>query len=387
MNRVRERIYLDNAATTAHKPQQVVEAHMLAATKYTANPGRGSYDLSEQCSRAVYDARRNCAEFFGIENPENVVFTPGCTFAINYAIKGCVRPGTHIVISDLEHNAVARTVHSLKRFGVEYTAARVYEGDFERTAKSFRDAVRRNTCMVVCTHASNVFGTILPINEISQMCTSMGIPMCVDAAQTAGVMPVDKAAHGADFVCVPGHKGLHGMCGAGILAVTGDVLPVPMITGGTGSLSSVPEMPHELPDRLESGTGNTAGILAMSAGISWVRGVGIEKIRRHETELAAHVYEGLAAIDGVRLYSMPPAEGTHAPIVSFNINNMQSETVARMLDEEGICVRAGYHCAYMAHRAYKTLESGTVRVSPGCSNTHAQIDSFLDAVYKISKNN
>ncbi len=378
-------IYLDNAATTYPKPPQVLKAASLAAREYFANPGRGSYPAAEKSGQAVFSARTKAAEYFGADSPEKLVFTPNCTASINYVLKGCLQSGDHVIISELEHNAVVRPLNSLERLGVLTTRARVHEGQPEKTVREFERAIRRNTKMIFCTHASNVLGVALPVRQIGELCRRYGLIFGVDTAQTAGILPTTLGQMNADFICAPAHKGLYGIMGLGALAVGGRHIPDSIIEGGTGSLSAHREQPDFLPDRLESGTLNVPGICAFAEGINAVEYIGIDNIYRHELELMQHLYTELERMPDAVLYTAKPEYGSHAPLISFNIGDMPSDKAGALLGEAGIAVRAGYHCAYDAHIAARTSGRGTVRVCPSMYTTHQEIDALLRAVDAIGR--
>ena len=378
-------IYLDNSATTYPKPRSVVSTVTDALNRYSANPGRGGHAPSVRAAEAVFEARRNIADFFDIEREENVIFTPGCTASLNTVIKGALRQGDHAVISSLEHNAVLRPLESLRERGIiTYSIADVSHDD-EKTVENFRQAVNQNTRMIICTHASNVFGTVLPVRRLCALAHANGILFCLDAAQSAGVLPISLADDGYDYVCCAGHKGLYGPMGAGLLLVGRDQPIRPLIEGGTGSESEDPRMPEYLPDRLESGTLNVPGIVGLSAGVSFVRERGRERIYRHESELTEYLRRSLAGIDGVRLYPEAADGRAMAPVLSFTVDDTDSERIASYLDKSyGIAVRAGLHCAPLAHRWAGTLSTGTVRVSPSAFTSRSQIDTLITAVRKIT---
>ena len=378
-------IYLDNAATTYPKPPGVLRALTDAVTLYGANPGRGGYPLAEAADRRLYECRSRAAEFFGTKQPENLIFTPGCTWSINTVLLGCLRPSDHVIISDLEHNAVVRPLAALERRGISVTRAHVKEGDEYATLINFRSAIRRNTRMIFCTCASNVSGIIPPILLLGELCRRYGLLFGIDAAQAAGTEPITLGGTGAHFICAPAHKGLYGVMGAGILAMSGTSLPQPLVFGGTGTLSAQRRQPDELPDRYESGTPGMPVICALDEGIRFIERYGRERIRTHELDIAAHIHDGLRAMDGVTLYTAPPRRGIQAPLVSFNIGDMTGSEGAQMLAQRGICVRGGYHCAYDAHIAMGTDKRGTVRVSPSFFTTHDDADALLRVVYECMK--
>ena len=377
-------IYLDNAATTSPKPAGVIRAVDDALRRYSANPGRSGHTLSVSTAQEVFRARRTIASFFGTEHEESVIFTPNCTAALNTVIKGVLKKGDHVVISSLEHNAVLRPLEKLRSSGfITCSTAGVGEND-EQTMESFRSAVNAHTKLFICTHASNVFGTILPVRRLCALAHSYGLRFCLDAAQSAGVLPIDLKDDGFDYVCCAGHKGLYGPMGTGLLLINSEELPDSLIEGGTGSASADAAMPSYLPDRLESGTLNVPGIAGLAAGVDFVRGKGIESIYRQESGHIRYLYDGLSRIKGVRVYSPLSQEMPTAPVLSFTVDGTDSETVAAFLNSRyGIAVRAGMHCAPLAHRYMGTLEGGTVRVSPSLFTKRQDMLNFLIAMNKF----
>ena len=380
-------MYFDNGATTFPKPPSVMRAVNSALQVYGGNPGRGGHRMAVRAGEVIYRCRENAAALFRAENPENIIFTDSCTTALNIVLHGLLQRGDHVVLSSLEHNAVVRPLHYLvKTRGVRLSVAEVAEGDDEQTLQSFRKAINGDTRLVVCTAASNVFGVRLPIERIAALCRIYGILFCVDAAQGAGVVPLHVAASGIDFLCAAGHKGLYGPMGTGILVINSDTLPAPLTQGGTGSLSRSPEQPNELPDKYESGTPNLPGIAGLNAGIRFVSARGEAHLLRTEIQLLRRLYDGLAQMPEVQLYTQPPAAETHVPVLSFNLRGRDCEEVAALLDRRfAIAVRAGLHCAPAAHRAYGTASTGTVRAVVSAYTNLSQINAFLFAVNKITK--
>lgn len=377
-------IYLDNAATTSPKPQNVISNINHALLNLNANPGRSGHDLSVKAAETVYSCRQNIADFFGFDHPERVIFTQNCTHAINLLLKGLNLKGKKIVTSSLEHNAVIRPLHQLTQQGVKTEIAEVFFGDFGATLRSFERAIDSNTALVICTHASNVNGALLPIEKIGKLCRDRGILFAVDGAQTAGVFDINMKKMNIDFLCLPGHKGLYGPTGTGILLCKGDI-DYPLITGGTGNRSADPKQPDEYPERLESGTLNLPGIAGLKAGIDFVKSKGIETIRQHETAISSYIYKNLHSTRQVTLYTPVPDSVLFAPIVSFNLKGMHSAQTAKLLNKAGFAVRGGLHCAPGAHRRMGTLDSGTVRVSPSAFTTRQQAFLFCETVKKLKK--
>ena len=378
-------IYLDNAATTWPKPPSVKAAMAYALERYGANPGRSGHALSLDTARAVYRCREVAAEFFGLDDPSRVIFTPNCTASLNIVIKGLLMRGGHAVISDLEHNSVVRPLEALAENGVEYSVASVVEGDDERTVENFKKCLRPTTKLILCTHASNVFGTVLPIAKIGKLARESQIPFAVDAAQSAGILPINMEQDEIDYLCVPGHKGLYGPMGTGLLLCRDRRELYTLMQGGTGSRSLSLVQPHELPDRLESGTINVPGICGLEAGVRWVNRQNVDAVRHHETRLVRQLYDSLCRLPAVELYTEDPSVQPRAPLLSFNVVGRKSEEVAALLSNEGIAVRAGLHCAPMAHRRMGTLPSGTVRIAPSAFTTKEEIQNLVKILIKMSR--
>ena len=360
-------IYLDNGATSFHKPAGVAEA-VQKAMRTCANPGRGGYPQAMEASRVVLRCRERAAELFQCQ-PEQVVFTSNCTHGLNIAIHTLVKPGSQVVISGFEHNAVTRPLHGL---GTKTVVAGRKLFDWADTLEEFEKALRQGADAAVFTHTSNVFGYILPVQQMAQLCKQNGVPFIIDAAQSAGVLPVHLQELGADFIAMPGHKGLLGPQGTGVLLCA--ALPRPLIQGGTGSDSIRQEMPDYLPDRGEAGTVNVPGIAGLEAGLSFLSRNGLKGIARREQQEARRCARGLEAM-GLQVFYGENQGGT----VSF-VPNKDCEEFAQKLAKRGIAVRAGLHCAPLAHESVGTLETGTVRVSFGHDAAPWQTDRFLRAV-------
>lgn len=380
-------IYLDNGATTFPKPQSVINSVNLALRNYGANPGRGGHRLAIKASEMVYETRKSLADFFKISDPSNVIFTHNCTEALNFVIKGLVKSGEHIVISSLEHNAVSRPVEKLKSKNVSYTIAEVVEGDNEQTLSNFRNAIRENTKLLVCTYASNVFGIKVPVERICAMCHQYGILTCVDAAQASGIIPIDLSDSSIDYLCVAGHKGLYAPMGTGALIINCETIPDSLVEGGTGSNSQNLVQPDILPDKFESGTPDFTGIVGLKSGIDFVNRRGPLNIYHHEISLIKRAYNSLKSMKNVKLYTDEPNMNYYAPVLSFNIEGKDSETVSDILSTRyNIATRAGLHCAPLAHKSLGTFDIGTVRVVPSVFTTNNDINSLINAVYKININ-
>lgn len=373
-------VYLDNAATTYPKPRSVYAVWNHAMTAFGANPGRSGHALSLATSQAVFSSRSKCAEFFGAE-PENTVFTLNCTHALNIAIKGLSYPKAHFVISDIEHNAVIRPVHSLSKEGADYTLFET-SPDIEQTVWNAERAIRPETVALICTAAGNVTGQRLPVKELAALCRRKKICFIVDAAQGAGTLPL-SLTDGINIICAAGHKGLYGPMGTGLLLTDGKYPMKPLIEGGTGSASESLEQPEFLPDRFESGTINTPGAIALGAGVDFVKQRTAEKILSHELKLCRSFCAALRKIPDITVYSDIDEEPeNYAPVVSFNIRGLPSSEAASSLSSLGFYMRGGLHCAPLAHRKLGTLESGTVRFAPSVFTSPEEVSRLIWALNK-----
>lgn len=363
-------IYLDNGATSFHKPAAVAGA-VKRAMDTCANPGRGGYPAAMAAARTVLRCRERAAELFDCP-AEQVVFTSNCTHGLNIAVHTLVKPGGRVVISGFEHNAVTRPLHAL---GAKLTVAGRRLFDWEDTLESFHSALRRGADAAVFTHVSNVFGYILPVEELAKLCRQYGVPFIIDAAQSAGTLPVRLQGLGADFIAMPGHKGLLGPQGTGLLLCGRQ--PAPLLFGGTGSASRQQEMPDFLPDRAEPGTLNVPGIAGLEAALAFLKRTGIDAICRREQREAQRCIRGLERL-GMHVFSGEHQAGT----VSF-VPDTDCEELARLLGEKGIAVRAGLHCAPLAHESAGTEKTGTVRVSFGHDASPGQTGWFLQILGSI----
>lgn len=378
-------IYFDNGATTFPKPKSVVNAVNYAITKIGANPGRGGHNMAMKASEVLFECRNNAATLFDIENSENIIITNNCTTALNTVIKGILKSGDHAVISSYEHNAVVRPLEFLKHRGVEYSIAQVDYADNEKTVDNFRKAFKENTKLVICTHASNVFGIRLPIERIAALCKLNGILFCVDAAQTAGLIPISLKNSDIDYLCTAGHKGLYGPMGTGLLIINSKVIPESLIQGGTGSLSAQVNQPDILPDKFESGTHNLIGIAGLNEGIKYVMRKTPQGIFDYEIRLARNLYDGLSKIKDIELYTKKPDKNGFVPVISFNLKNIDSEKTAQILNDRfNIAVRAGLHCAPLAHKCFGTLEKGTVRAVISSFTTQNEVNYLVNSISQIN---
>lgn len=356
-------IYLDCAATSFQKPAAVRQA-MNSALSGMSSPGRGQYPAAMRASSTCYDCREAAGEMFSCD-VTNVVFTSNATHALNIAINSTVRPGDRVVVSGFEHNAVTRPLIAI---GAQISVATSELFDTKQLLKRFEELLPgADAC--VCTHVSNVFGYILPMEEIADMCAYYGVPLVVDASQSAGCLPVNMQLWRAAFVAMPGHKGLFGPQGTGILLCNAQVNP--LIFGGTGSASILQTMPEILPDRLEAGTHNMPGIAGLYEGLKYVNRLGTDKILAHEVRLRKKLESNIERISGLEIFS-EKSDGTQTGVVSIRCKN-NCENLADKLAEKGIAVRAGLHCAPLAHESADTLQSGTVRFSFSPMNNDAEI--------------
>lgn len=378
-------IYFDNGATTFPKPKSVRVAVSNAISNFGANPGRSGHKMSLKSSEIIFKCRENAAKLFDIDTPEKIIFTLNCTEALNIVIKGILKSGDHAIISSLEHNAVVRPLEHLKASGIEYTVADVVPYNDDLTIDNFRNAINDNTKIIICIHASNVFGVKLPIERIGALCKIYGILFCVDAAQTAGVVPISLKDSYIDYLCTAGHKGLYGPMGTGMLIVNSDILPESFVQGGTGTESANPRQPDSLPEKYESGTPNLPGIAGLNAGIKYILNKQVSNIANYEIRLAQILYDKLKQNDKVILFTSRPDLQHSVPVISFNIKGLDSEEVAGILDRRfNIAVRAGLHCAPFAHKSFGTLETGTVRAVISTFSAIEDINYFANAVKSIT---
>ncbi len=376
-------IYLDNAATTWPKPESVYQAVDDCLRLMGANPGRGGHSMARQASLLLYEAREGLAELFGIEDPNQIVFTHNATDAVCMSIFGLISPGDRIVTTAMEHNAVARAVRFVEAKGVHVTVVPCFS-DGQLDMEAMAAAISNRPKAVIMSHASNVTGTIMPVAEVGAMTRRLGVALVVDAAQTAGVEAIDVAEMGIDILAFSGHKGLLGPQGTGGLYVAETVALTPLRVGGTGSLSESDNQPEFMPDRLESGTPNTPGIAGLQAGVRFILATGRENIQAREAELTQLLLAGLGDIVNVHIYG-PASNSGRTAVVSFTLDGMDSGLVAHTLDREyGIACRAGLHCAPWAHQTLGTLKTGTVRFSPGYFNTQGEIEQAIAAVRELA---
>ncbi len=359
-------IYLDNGATSFHKPGAVKRA-VLRAMDCCANPGRGGYPAAMAAAGTLYDCREAAGRLFHCQ-PEQVVLTSNCTHGLNIAIRSLVQPGDSVVVSGFEHNAVMRPLYAL---GAQVTVAGRRLFDWEDTLEQWESALRKRPKAAVFTHVSNVFGYILPVQELSRLCQRYGVPFIIDAAQSAGSIPVDLQALGADYIAMPGHKGLLGPQGTGLLLCART--PEPLLYGGTGGSSLAHTMPQDLPERAEAGTANVPGAAGLAAGLKAVAHMGVEAIGKREAAQARRCVKALQEM-GIKTFAGDHQSGT----VSI-LPEIDCEEAAQYFAKRGIAVRAGLHCAPLAHESAGTIKTGTVRISFGHNTTDQQVNALLQA--------
>ncbi|NCB63470.1 MAG: aminotransferase class V-fold PLP-dependent enzyme [Clostridia bacterium] len=370
-------IYLDSAATTLQKPASVGRAMSSAVTRL-ASPGRGGYQAAMQAADTAFACREAAAEFFHVKEPDNVVFTMNATHGLNIAIKSLVYPGDTVLISGYEHNAVTRPLAAIPNIKIKVATSPLFNP--EAMLRDFEQKLTSEVSAVICNHVSNVFGYVLPVMEISKLCALRGVPFILDASQSAGCLPVYMDQLQAAFIAMPGHKGLYGPQGMGLLLC--DHETVTLLEGGTGSLSAIQEMPDFLPDRLEAGTHNMPGIAGLLEGIRFVKSQGPKSILDHERLLTVRAAEGLNALSHVRVFAAPRLY-SQAGVLSFQVHGMDCEAVGEALSDQGIAVRTGIHCAPLAHESAGTLDDGTVRASFSVFNNWRDVDRLVDAVSRI----
>ena len=366
-------IYFDSAATSLQKPSEVAEA-VYQAMHTLSSPGRGGYPSATKAAEVVFDCRCELQEMFGASSPEQVVFTSNATHALNIAIKSLVPRGGRAVVSGYEHNAVTRPLNALDAEMVVASGPLFAPNEM---LAAFESCITEDTDAVICTHVSNVFGCVQPVEAIGALCRRINVPFIIDASQSAGLLPLDIQRSGAAFIAMPGHKGLYGPQGTGVLICAEDVPVRTLLEGGTGSRSAEAGMPDFLPDRLEAGTHNVPGIAGLLEGLRFVRKTGETRICKNERILAAIAAEGLMQFPETEVFASKDLFA-QTGVLSFRRKGIPAEILGSRLTEKGICVRAGLHCAPLAHRTAGTLETGTVRISFSAWNTPEEVFRFLD---------
>jgi len=371
-------IFLDNAAGSYPKPRQVIQAMGRALEDFGANPGRGGYELSLCASRAIYQARQKVAEFFDCPKPERLIFTSGATESLNMALFGYLKKGDHVVYSGMEHNALWRPLMRLVEVGtVTATCVKADRYGYVHIS-DLQAAIRPDTALICCLHASNVTGSVQPLGQLGAIAAAQQIPLLTDVAQSAGLLPISVADGNISLMAFAGHKGLYGPSGIGGLYVDEKIDLQPLIYGGTGSHSDQWQQPDYYPDRLESGTANFAGIIGLATALDFINECGMDSLYERTNSLCKHFIEGAGNIKGITLY-LPRWQSRRLPVVSLNINGLDCAEAAAILDEEhGVAVRSGLHCAPLAHRSIGTEQlGGTLRFSFGCFNTEKEVERVL----------
>lgn len=371
-------IYLDSAATTLQKPSSVGRA-MVQALASAASPGRGEHGPAARAAQVLWACRQEAAALFGVPDPEQVVLTFNATHGLNLAVHAMVKPGSTVLLSGYEHNAVTRPLSGIPGVRIKTVSAPLFQP--EVFLENFTRQLGPEVDGVICTHVSNVFGYMLPVAEVAALCRERGVPLLVDAAQSAGLLPISLSAWDAAFVAMPGHKALYGPQGTGLLLCRSAEETLPLLSGGTGSLSRQQEMPDFLPDRLEAGTHNVPGTAGLLEGLRFVRKQTPALLLRHEIALQAHLTEGLRRFPGAEVFS--GAAGTQSGVISFRFAGKDPGEVSQRLAERGFALRAGLHCAPMAHETAHTLPEGTLRASFSAFNTHRDIERLLSALGKL----
>jgi len=378
-------IYLDHAATSWPKPPAVTEAVVNAMLNDAANPGRGSHAMAVRASRILFETRKQLAKLFNIKNPNDIAFTSNTTMSLNMAIKGWLKPGDHVIATSVEHNSVRRPLYFLEQtIGIEVT----YVESDERGNLNIDDvaeAIQPNTTLVIVNHSSNLLGTIMPVADIAELTRRHGIKLLVDAAQSAGIIPIDVRSMGIHMLAFPGHKGLLGPQGTGGLFIDPEMDLLPLLHGGTGSQSEAREQPLVRPDRYEAGTQNTPGLAGLKTGVQHVLNETVQNIHTKEWALTQRLIEGLMPVNGVKLIG-PELGEQRTGIVAFNLEGVDPSELSFILDQHyRIAVRAGFHCTPLAHACAGTSATGAIRASVGIYTTDAEIDALTNAIKEIAQ--
>lgn len=376
-------IYLDNAATSFPKPQQVYEEVLNCMKNYGANPGRGSHDMAFKSALKIMEARELICELFNIRSIFNVIFTSNATEALNIGIKGILNKGDHVISTVIEHNSVLRPLHSLKEIGIEITLVKADKLGYVNPTE-IEVKIKKNTKMIIINHCSNVLGSIQDIETIGRISKENGIIFMVDASQSAGVIPIDVEKYNIDLLAFPGHKGLLGPQGTGGLFIREEIKLKNFKEGGTGSDSHFMLQPSFMPDKFESGTLNTPGIAGLCEGLKFIKRIGIDNIKRDEEELLSQLLKEFKKLPYVKIYGRDSIEN-RSSVISFNIEGIDASMVGERLNEYDIAVRTGYHCAPLIHKVINTEYFGTVRVSPGYFNTYYDIEKLVESITLIYK--
>ncbi len=373
-------IYFDNAATAFPKSPRAIAEASACMQGWCGNPGRGAHQLSLRAAERVYACRQLISDFLGLGAPERIAFTENTTHALNIALKGLLRRGDHVLCSELEHNAVLRPLYALQqKRGIRFDTFPVVGLSKSQILQEIGTRIQKNTTAVVCVHASNICSITLPIAEIGALCRARGMRLIVDAAQSAGHLPINMRAMQIDALAAPAHKGLLGLQGCGILALGERALPAALIEGGSGVNSLSPTMPEELPERLEAGTLPVPAIAGLFGGLSHVMELGLPEAEKRAKALFFAARDRLESLDGFEIYQ----KQSPGAVLLFNKRGIPATEVARALDKAGICVRAGLHCAPLAHRALGTPPGGAARLGFGVFNTLAEVDALWRALKEL----
>lgn len=372
--------YLDNAATSFPKPSAVTREVALCLRDYCGNAGRGSHKMSLFAAQKIYECRELLSSLIGAPSPESIAFVPSCTYGLNLIIKGILRPGDHVILSDMEHNAVWRPIVKLAHDGIitydVFSALSQPNRSEKELLTEIERKIKKNTRLIICNHQSNICSYSLPIHKIGELCKNFHVLFALDVAQSIGHYNIDMQKMNINFLSAPAHKGLYGVQGAGFVAINSAEILDTLIEGGNGVDSLLPQMSDLAPERYEVGTLPLPAIVGLYEGAKFVKSIGIDAIRDHERELFRYLRDGLLEIGGSTVH-LPKFEGN---TLSFNTNNHSAEAVCRALDDANICVRGGFHCTALAHKALKTDNTGTVRVSFGIFNRKSDIDKLLSAI-------
>lgn len=376
-------IYMDNAATTMHKPQEVIDA-VVNAMNSMGNAGRGASEAALSASRVIYDTRDRLAELFGAEDARRIAFTSNSTESLNIAIKGSLNPGDHVITTVLEHNSVLRPLYEMEKNGVELSIIRCDEKGMPDISQ-MEASIKENTKMIICTNGSNLTGNYVDVSVIGKMAHAHGLMFVVDASQTAGVFPINVQEMNIDILCFTGHKGLLGPQGTGGMYVRKGVHVRPLLSGGTGVQTYSKTQPEEMPTALEAGTLNGHGIAGLDAAIGYLEETGIDTIRAKEQALMKRFYEGIKEIPGVKIYG-DFSSMDRCAVVSLNIRDYDSGEVSdALLTDYGISTRSGGHCAPLMHEALGTVEQGAVRFSFSHYNTEEEVDMAIRAICELAE--
>ncbi len=378
-------LYLDNAATSFPKPPSVASEMHRCIDYYCGNAGRGSHKMSLYAANKIYECREEICSLVNAPAPENVIFVPSCTYGLNLIIKGILKPYDHALISDMEHNSVWRPLTVMRNEGIitfdTFSALANHNKTDENILNEIEKKLRKNTKLLICSHQSNICSYSLPVGKIGELCKKYNIIFALDVAQSIGHYNIDVQNMNIDYISAPGHKGIYGPQGSAFVVINSKNLLEPLIEGGNGIYSLESKMPDFLPERHEVGTLPLPSIVGLCEGIKEIKSRGIEEISSHEKELFFYLRDRLLNINGVKVYAPEYAGNT----LSFNIDNVQPERVASILNEKNICVRSGFHCAALGHNALGTQSLGTVRVSFGLYNTVNDIDNLVLEINKIAK--